>query len=182
MAKALKAIIEQDCNRWSNDFSEAKMSPWLWLFEVTPTKEYSSITPASSGSQSILWRFTPLCSLHLYNRNTGQTHHFPLHFRLCQQIAFLDLEYRSNLQARQPKYNRIARYLENVRLDLLEELEKAERPSWELWQPDSTKPWAVRIKHNYGHTGFERRAYLSKCKSQDWQPYVHDEPMEYRMQ
>jgi hypothetical protein len=107
-----------------------------------------------------------------------QRHRFVLDIRLCHQVAFLDLEYRTNVARKDPNSIRIARYLGLVRKDLLEELQ-AKDTFGTPWQPDSTRPWAVRALHSFGHSQFGRDLYLTRCQEMGWEPYAHDKPLEY---
>lgn len=169
-------ILDDDL-RWSDDISSIKASDWVWLFEKSLTKGYSW---TQNHSRGILWHFSPLCALHALNKNTLQRLTFPLPLRLCQQLAFLDLEYWSNVISGSENSNRIARYLEKVRRGLQEELQRrGGQAKGFTWQPDSTRPWAIRIKHSFGHSRFGRQRYLTRCSLEGWLPYMHDNPIEY---
>jgi hypothetical protein len=166
--------ILRDNHRWQDSVSEVRPSTWVCLFEIAHRMNYAW-EPVRPGS--ILWRFSPSSAFYAYDTLTNQLRRFDLDFRLCQQIAFLDLEYWTNVTFGE---SCIARYLQLLRDDLLEELQTMEH-SATPWQPRSTRPWAVRTMHSFGHSHFDRTAYLRRCRENGWQNYMHDEPLIYRM-
>ena len=155
--------LSQDDERWSNDWSPVSPSKNVWSFETLPASRDFYI-------------------FHSLHSGTGEKFRFPLHLQICSQISVLDLEYWSNVMSREPNNNRIARYLERLRDDLLKELQ-VKQPSnltgSDVWQPDCLRPWAIRIRHGFGHSDFGRQAYLRICQQNAWYPYMHDQPTSY---
>lgn len=171
-------ILAEDDNRWSNDWSIKQPSDWIWRFEKKVSWNYSCDT---SVAGKIVWRLTPTRTFHSFNRKNRKHFNYRLHINLCNQLAFLDLEYWSNVESKEPNSNRVSRYLEQLRNDLLEEIYTVQKSSNELWQPDCLRPWAVRIRHYCGHSSFGRKSYLQKCEENHWKPCFHDDPSRYGM-
>lgn len=169
-------MFAEDDKRWYDERLSKKTSDYVWFFDPDVERSYSYSTSDRSG---IVWRLTPICHLHSFNRTDRKHHKYPLHFKLCTQIAVLDLEYRTNVESPDPVCNHIAGYLGRLRHDLLEELSLGEKTSNELWQPDSLRPWAVRTHHGFGHCASGRESYLEKCLGNSWKPCLHDEPTLY---
>lgn len=117
--------------------------------------------------------------LHSFCRKTREHHEFNLSHRTALQIAFLDIEYWANIADSHSNANRIARYLELLRSDLLAELSMPKHILSVNFQPETTKQWAVRINHNFGHSFYGRQGYFHMCKKNKWSPYAHEDPALY---
>lgn len=157
----------EDRQRWSDDFSSVAQSPWLWLFTKAPETraEFDPImTPASHFG------------LHFYNHATEEHHIITANIQICREMALLDLEYWENVASSNRNSNRIARYLGKLRDAVRMELQN---DSILTKQPDCLTPWAVRTKLNIGHSNFGRNAYKARCDKEKWEPYSHDDPLEY---
>jgi hypothetical protein len=157
------SCLSQDDERWSNNWSPVTASKHIWFFQTLPT--------------SCDWYI-----FHCLHSGTGEHFQFPLHLQICSQIAVLDLEYWSNVALRKPHNNRIAHYLERVRVDLLKELQAGQScqlAALDIWQPDCLRPWAIRIYHGFGHSQFGRHSYLETCQNNGWEPCLHDQPTKY---
>jgi len=154
--------VFKDDARWSDDFSPVRSSDFVWLF-------------ATTGLDRDLF-----C---IATREECRTFRLPRQTNL--QLAMLDLDYWANVADTRLNANRIARYLETLRSEVHDELELQQ--TWQPlacihpWQPETTRPWAIRTKHGFGHSFFGRSGYLGMCSINGWIPYLHENPASYGM-
>jgi hypothetical protein len=149
-----------DDARWSNDRSPVPPTNTIWLFEKH--------------------RHSQKHTVHVFHKAMNEYRRFTLPLQTVLQISLLDVEYWANVAETHSNGNRIARYLEKVRSDLWAELSAS--PPQELYsgfQPKSTKPWAVRTNHNFGHSSRGRGDYLRKCEEKGCVPYDSEDLTSY---
>jgi hypothetical protein len=161
--------LKDDDNRWSNDTSTVQQSDTVWVFEGDRnTFKQPTLTPAPD------W-----IVLRVFRKSTNEHRHFCIPVPTALQIALLDLEYWANVVDPNPNSNRIARYLEKVRSDLWTELSPFSDGFRFGSQPETTRPWAVRMNHLFGHSFFGRKEYSQTCMANGWTPYTHEDPISY---
>jgi hypothetical protein len=166
MASDYSLQCREDDELWSNDSSPITPSDMVWLFEIplglshVPEKVPADIT------------------LHIYNTNTLVGHQeVKLPLVTSIQVAMLDLEYWSNVAESASNSNRIARYLEKLRSRLVNELvSENENVVHSCLQPESIRPWAIRVKYGFGHSFHGRKEYTSWCSKNGFSLYHHRDP------
>jgi hypothetical protein len=171
--------VAEDQNRWSDDDTDMPHATLVWSFERdfrNPTYSWS-LRP---NSESISWKLVPKCKLHSVDTHTGEYNVFSLSHRLCRELAFLDLDHWSNAVVSNRNTNRIRRYLQKLREDVIAEFHLENRPMICRDRLRCTIPWAIRVKHGFGHSGHGRRLYVQMCQKRGWEPYSHDDAGQYR--
>ena len=155
---------------WSNDWSPVSASEIVWFFELSSSVSRQGLSP-DNGYRDL--------TLHVYNARTEM--------RSCQfnnlspamgaQIAVLDLEYWANVADKSLNSNRIARYLEKLRSKLVDEIMGTDFNLLQHndFQLESTRPWATRVMHGFGHSFYGRQQYSSWCSSAGLKLYKHGE-------
>lgn len=176
MADQVAQSISNDNRRWNDDISSIEPSSWVCMFEATTLMKPTWRKP--KGSKKIRWVFSPVGALVIYNKMSNKFHRFLLRLQLCQEVAFLEHEYWATLASGDKP---LSSYLEMVRDDLLEELWSMQPSPSPPQQLSSTRPWAIRTNHGFGHSESGRAAYLTKCREHGWKEYMHDESQDYRM-
>jgi hypothetical protein len=163
-----------DDDRWSNDHSPVAPSDTIWLFEeisARPVEPSLALKLNRSPQLRII--------LHAFRKSTGQHNQFLLPKPTAFQVALLDLEYWSSVTNPNQNENRIARYLERLRSDLWIELSQYGDSFETRPQPETTKPWAIRMNHAFDHSFCGRGEYLQKCQDNTWTAYSHEDPTSY---
>ena|SRR5271154_3582976 len=171
----MEAIVSDDLYRWSNDNKPPVPRFWVWGFELHSEKEAAWAMNRDSG---ILLTITRKCSLHAYNPLTREYHCFSLPHPLCQQLAILDLDFWSCRMLPGPESTRLNKYMAELKEDVMADLWYNDHPEGSQIPP--IIPWAVRTCHQFGHCLGQRDLYLNKCHENDWNPYAHDDPLQYR--
>jgi hypothetical protein len=156
-----ESTCSEDDARWSNDRSPVSPTNMIWLFE----HHFHSSNH----------------TLHVFHKTTNEYKCISLHHQTILQIGLLDLEYWANMAEtpRSSNANRIARYLERLRSDLWAELTTSGQDFLQRFQPITTRFWAVRTNHNFGHSNLGKTKYREKCKENGWIPYNHENPASY---
>jgi hypothetical protein len=151
-----------DLERWSNNGLEAPpTSRMRWEFENRQRPcEPSSLT------FSVIYA------------TGGPTHTFHIHRNLMLMLGYLDLDYWLSPMKVMTVWNRnrISRYLQRLREDVVVELTGVEANVLEdsTFGTNALREWAVRVHGGYGHSQTGRKEYQESCKRRGVTPYDED--------
>jgi hypothetical protein len=150
----------KDFLRWSDNGQDAPASDMQWKFS-SPRHHHA-----------------PWIRLSVHYNTSDQTHTFNIHNNLALLLAYLDTDYW--LTPIKPtttwNRNRIARYLRNLREDVVEELKGVTGSAMldPAFSTDVLREWAIRAHDRYGHSQTGRKEYLESCARLGTTPYAAD--------
>jgi hypothetical protein len=163
-SSALGLILAvRDRDRWSDNRNIIPISSMRWSFVSSNCSHCAS----------------PSClSITISYANGQRQNGFHIHNNLALMLAYLDLDYwLTPLKPIKPSNrNRITRYLERLREDVILELtnvpEDVRRDP--CFGPKVLQEWAVRVHDEYGHSNTGRKLYLTFCEKRGESPYHAD--------
>jgi hypothetical protein len=182
----LTGSYRDDEVRWlfSEDGSPIDSSSMIWLFAKVDLRD---INHEDDGDL----KESPQFEFFVRFRNTDQQYVFRLDGTTCLMLACLDLDYWSTVtlppSARTTHTDHTARYLSNLRLDLVKDVRRYIRESFEYfgdyWNVEAAlyaiRPWAVRVRYEFGHSVSGRESYKRLAARERCEPYQHDYCQEY---
>jgi len=157
-----RLIICNDSERWSNNGIDVPPSNTRWIFQQYPQ--------LSDGSSNLAFTVT---------YDTGAPERtFQIHNNLALMLRYLDLDYWITPLKPTTAWNRnrIGRYLRRLRDDVILELVDIKEDVLRdpTFGTDVLREWAVRVHHEYGHSGTGRKAYQEYCAQYKCDPYQDD--------
>ena len=180
--------IDEDEDRWlfSEDGSPSDSSSMIWLFARVSEDDLRN----SCEDEGMLKAF-PQFSFFVRFRNINLQYVYRLDGTTCLMLACLDLDYWSTVtlppSARTTHTDHTARYLSNLRLDLVKDVRRFIRESdkyfGDYWNVEAAlyaiRPWAVRVRYEFGHSVSGRESYKRLAARERCRPYHHDYCHEY---
>jgi hypothetical protein len=152
----------EDFVRWSENGQDVPTSDMQW--------EFSSPRHHHHGSPCV--RFS------VHHNTSEPSHTFHIHKNLALALGYLDADYwLSPIKPTTPwNRNRIARYLWNLREDVVKELEGVTGNATldPTFSTDVLREWAIRVHDRYGHSQTGRKEYLESCARLGTTPYIAD--------
>lgn len=151
----------QDFARWSDNGQDVPASNMRWKFSSHNHHHGSS------------------CIWFSVDFNTSEpTRTFHIHDNLALVLGYLDTDYWLSpiKQTTTWNRNRIARYLQNLREDVVQELDAVTRSVMldPTFGTNVLREWAIRVHDRCGHSHTGRKEYLESCARLGMTPYTAD--------
>ena len=156
-------LFLDDLERWSDSGKYVPCSSTRWQFETYPHNNATRLSIISTSRH--------------------KQHSYLMHNQLALMLGYLDLDYwLTNIKPTSTwNQNRIAAYLLNLHVDVVQELMglKSDVLLQTTFGTQTLRGWAVRVHHEHGHSKSGRRRYEEACDALRMKPYITEDFINY---